>query len=58
MPLIFLENMNELFLKKTKKRANFVNVFQKVLDKLDCKPNKIWIDKRNEFYDSSFKKWF
>ena len=22
------------------------------------KPNKIWVDKRSEFYNSSFKKWF
>ena len=21
------------------------------------KPNKIWVDKGNEFYNSSFKKW-
>ena len=23
----------------------------------DCKPNKIWVDKGSEFYNSSFKKW-
>ena len=22
------------------------------------KPNKIWVDKGSEFYNSSFKKWF
>ena len=23
----------------------------------DRRPNKIWVDKRSEFYNSSFKKW-
>ena len=34
-----------------------VNAFQKVLDKSDSKPNKIWVDKGSELYNSSFKKW-
>ena len=25
--------------------------------KSDRKPNKIWVDKESEFYNSSFKKW-
>ena len=29
----------------------------KVLDKSECKPNKIWVDKGSEFYNSSVKKW-
>ena len=28
-----------------------------MLDDLARKPNKIWIDKGSEFYNSSFKKW-
>ena len=28
-----------------------------VLKKSNCKPNKIWVDKGSEFYNSSFKKW-
>ena len=34
---------------KDKKGVIVVNVFQKVLDKSDGKPNKMWVDKRNEF---------
>ena len=33
------------------------NVFQKVLDKSDCKPNKIWLDKGSKFYNRSMKLW-
>ena len=29
----------------------------KILDKSDCKPNKIWVDKASKFYNSSFKIW-
>ena len=47
---------------KDKKGVIVVNAFQKVLDdsmKLHSKrkPNKICVDKGNEFYNSSFKKW-
>ena len=30
---------------------------QKILDKLERKTNKIWVDKGSEFYNNSFKKW-
>ena len=42
---------------KDKKDVTIVNAFQKVLDKSDSKPNKIWVDKGSELYNSSFKKW-
>ena len=42
---------------KGKKGASIVNAFQKILKKSDRKPNKIWVDKGSEFYNSSFKKW-
>ena len=29
----------------------------KLLDNSIRKPNKIWVDKGSEFYNSSFKKW-
>ena len=41
---------------KDKKAISIVNAFQKILDKLECKPNKIWVDKESEFYNNSFKK--
>ena len=31
--------------------------FQKILDDLAGKPNKVWVDKGSEFYNSSVKKW-
>ena len=42
---------------KVKKGLSIVNAFQKILDDLDRKPNKIWVDKGNEFYNNFFKKW-
>ena len=46
-----------LFFKKIKNGASIINAFQKILDDLARKPNKIWIDKGSEFYNSSFIKW-
>ena len=40
---------------KDKKGVSIVDVFQKVLDKSGCKPNKIWVDKGSEFYNNSLK---
>ena len=42
---------------KDKKGISIVNAFQKILDKSERKPNKIWVDKGSEFYNNSFKKW-
>ena len=42
---------------KDKKGVSIASAFQKVLDKLGRKPNKIWVHKGSEFYNSSFKKW-
>ena len=42
---------------KDKKGVSIVNAFQKVLDESECKPNKIWVNKGSEFYNSYFKKW-
>ena len=40
---------------KDKKGVSIVNAFQKILDMPKRrKPNKIWVDKRSEFYNSSF----
>ena len=51
---------------KDKKDVSIVNAFQKILGNStelcsmelysDRKPNKIWVDKGSEFYNSSFKK--
>ena len=60
----FLLCINDIFSKytwvvplKDKKCTTIVNAFQKVLDNSTRKPNKIWVDKDSDFYNSSFKKW-
>ena len=62
--IIFLLCVIDIFSKyasvvplKAKKELTIVNAFQKVLNKSDRKPNKIWVDKGSNFYNSSFKKW-
>ena len=42
---------------KDKKGASIFIAFQKILDDSVKKPNKLWVDKGSEFYNSSFKKW-
>ena len=39
------------------KGITITNVFQKTLKESHRKPNKIWIDKGSEFYNSSIKSW-
>ena len=33
------------------------NTFQNVLNKSECKPKKIWVDKGSQFYNKSLKSW-
>ena len=40
---------------KDKKGITITNAFQKILDESGRKPNKIWVDKGNEFYNRSVK---
>ena len=42
---------------KYKNGMTIINAFQNVLNRSDCKPNKIWLVKGSEFHNSSFKKW-
>ena len=42
---------------KDKKAVNIVNASKKILDDSKRKPNKIWVDKGSEFYNSSVKSW-
>ena len=42
---------------KDKKSVIIVDAFQKILDDSMRKPNKIWVDKGKELYNSSFEKW-
>ena len=42
---------------KHRKGITTTNVFQKILKESQRKPNKIWIKKGSEFYNSSIKSW-
>ena len=42
---------------KDKKGISIVEAFQIILKQSNRKPNKIWVDKRSEFYNVYFKKW-
>ena len=42
---------------KDKKGITITNAFQKILKESNRKPNKIWVDKGSEFYNSFVKKW-
>ena len=42
---------------KDKKSITITNAFQKILKESSRKPNKIWIEKGNEFYNRSMKSW-
>ena len=42
---------------KGNKGLTVVNVFRKVLNKSDHKPNKTRVDKGSEFFNISFKRW-
>ena len=55
MLLVFLLNMLGVVPLKDKKGVSIVDAFQKILDDSNRKPNKIWVDKGSEFYNSSFK---
>ena len=42
---------------KDKKGVTIANVFEQILDEFNRKPNEIWVDKGNEFYNKSIKSW-
>ena len=42
---------------KDKKGTTIVNAFQSILNNSKRKPNKIWVDHGNDFYNTHFKKW-
>ena len=42
---------------KDKKGITITNVFQKILDESNRKPNKIWVGKGYEFDDRLMKSW-
>ena len=42
---------------KDQKRIAITNAFQKILDKSNCKPNKILVCKGSEFYNRPMKLW-
>ena len=42
---------------KDEKGIRTTNAFQKILDRSNRKPNKIWVNKGSEFYKRSMKSW-
>ena len=42
---------------KDKKGITVTNATQKMLEESNPKPNKIWVNKGSEFYNSSMKSW-
>ena len=42
---------------KDKEGISIANAFQSILDYSKRKPNKIWVDKGNDFYNRSMKLW-
>ena len=42
---------------RDKKGVSIVTAFQSILKQSNRKPNKIWVDKGSEFYNTNFKKW-
>ena len=42
---------------KDKKGVSIVDAFRKILKESEHKPNKIWVDKGSELYNTSFKEW-
>ena len=46
-----------IVLLKDKKGVSIVAAFQSILKQSNKKPNRIWVDKGSEFYNTSFKKW-
>ena len=57
MLLIFSVNTHGLFLSMIKKGITITNDFQKILKASNHKPNKIWENRRSEFYNRSMKSW-
>ena len=55
MLLVFIVNIIGLFQWKIKKSITLTKVFQKVLDKSGCKPNKV--DRGSKFCNRSIKSW-
>ena len=49
--------MHGLFPLKDKQGVSIVNAFQSILKKSNRKPNKIWVDKGSNFYNTHFKNW-
>ena len=42
---------------KDKKGISIVNAFNKIIKQSNRKPNKIWVDQGEEFYNNVFEKW-
>ena len=57
MAEFIIQNYAWLLPLKDKKGITITNAFQKILDESKQKPNKTWVGKGCEFYNSSLKFW-
>ena len=42
---------------KDKKDKTVVNAFIEIVNETNCKPNKLWVDQRREFYNKLMQEW-
>ena len=42
---------------KDKKDKTVVNAFIEIVNETNCKPNKLWVDQRREFYNKFMQEW-
>ena len=42
---------------KDKKDKTVVNAFIEIVNETNCKPNKLWVDQKREFYNKLMQEW-
>ena len=42
---------------KDEKDKTVVNAFIEIVNETNCKPNKLWVDQRREFYNKFMQEW-
>ena len=55
--LIFIVNMHGCSFKRKKKGIKITSAFKNILVKSNRKPNKIWVNKHSEFYNTAINSW-
>ena len=42
---------------KYEKGKTVLNAFTEIVNKCNCKPNKLWVDQKREFYKKPMQEW-